>query len=73
MKVTVMTADEQILTLDVDPDESVSLPTACSQHLHLNLYSGHAWPVSLNSVMNPRVELEKYGILEGVSPRSERR
>jgi hypothetical protein len=71
MKVTVMTADEQILTLDVDPDESVSLPTASSQHLHL--YSGHAWPVSLNSVMNPRVELEKYGILEGVSPRSERR
>jgi hypothetical protein len=26
MKVTVMTADEQILTVDVDPDESVSPP-----------------------------------------------
>jgi hypothetical protein len=28
MKLTVMTADEQILSLDVDPDESVSLPPA---------------------------------------------
>jgi hypothetical protein len=28
MKLTVMTADEQILSLDVDPDESVSLSPA---------------------------------------------
>jgi hypothetical protein len=35
MKITVMTVDEQILTLDVDPDESVSPPPL--HHLHPNL------------------------------------
>jgi len=55
MKVTVMTADEQILSLDVDPDESVSSPAPSS--LRLNL-SALGWPVSLNLAMNLRRELE---------------
>jgi hypothetical protein len=45
MKVTVMTGDEQIVTLDVDRDESVSPPARHpSIHLHLQL----------NLAMNPR-------------------
>ena len=55
MKVTVMTADEQILSLDVDPDESVSSPAPSSLHLNLSV---RGWPVSLNLAMNLRRELE---------------
>jgi hypothetical protein len=57
MKVTVMTADEQILSLDVDPDESVSSSAPSSLPLHLNLFV-RGWSVSLNLTMNLRRELE---------------
>jgi hypothetical protein len=48
MKLTVMTADEQILSLDVDPDESVSLPStppsSTSPHLDLDGQQTEAAP-----------------------------
>jgi len=49
MKITVMTADEQILTLDVDPHESVLIKDSSFSLLFLFLFSHHCFfiPFSL--------------------------
>jgi hypothetical protein len=47
MKVTVMTADEQFLNLDVEPDESVSpIPSPFA------IFSCCPWSLSLELVLN---------------------